>query len=158
MTSPITFIGLGAMGLPMAVNLATKQMRVTGYDRRADAMAHLEAAGGSSAASAAAAAKGASTLIVMVVNADQAESVLFADGALAALAPDAIVIVMATCAPGRIVEIAAKVEATGRRFIDAPVSGGVGGAESGSLTIMAASRRSAPTSITSARSPAKVLR
>jgi L-threonate 2-dehydrogenase len=137
MTTPIAFVGLGAMGLPMAVNLSNKQMRVTGYDRRAEAMAKLEAAGGSSAASAAAAAKGASALIVMVVNADQAETVLFTDGALAALAPDAIVIVMATCAPDRVIAMAAKVEATGRRFVDAPVSGGVVGAEGGSLTIMA---------------------
>jgi L-threonate 2-dehydrogenase len=138
MSSPIAFVGLGAMGLPMAINLARKQMRVVGYDRRADAMKALEAAGGSSATSAADAAKGASALVVMVVNADQAETVLFADGALAALAPDALVIVMATCAPDRIIGMAAKVEAAGRRFIDAPVSGGVVGAEGGTLTIMAA--------------------
>jgi L-threonate 2-dehydrogenase len=138
MITPIAFVGLGAMGLPMAINLAKKQMRVVGYDRRADAMSALEAAGGSSASSAAGAAKGAPALVLMVVNADQAEAVLFADGALAALAPDAIVVVMATCAPGRIIDMAAKVEATGRRFVDAPVSGGVVGAEGGTLTIMAA--------------------
>ena len=137
MTSPIAFVGLGAMGLPMAINLANKQMRVVGYDRRAEAMAKLEAAGGSSASSAAGAASGAAALVLMVVNADQAESVLFADGALSALAPDAIVIVMATCAPDRVIAMATKVEATGRRFVDAPVSGGVVGAEGGTLTIMA---------------------
>jgi L-threonate 2-dehydrogenase len=137
MNEPIAFVGLGAMGLPMAVNLARMQMRVVGYDKRAEAMAKLEAAGGFSAATAAAASKGASALVLMVVNADQAESVLFADGAVAALAPGALVIVMATCAPGRVIDMAAKIEATGRRFVDAPVSGGVVGAEGGTLTIMA---------------------
>ena len=134
----IAFVGLGAMGLPMARNLTQKQMRVVGFDMRAEAMNALEAAGGRKAASAAEATKGATVLIVMVVNADQAESVIFKSGALEALAPQATVIVMATCAPGRVIDIAAKVVATGRSFVDAPVSGGVVGAESGTLTIMAA--------------------
>jgi L-threonate 2-dehydrogenase len=141
MPNTIAFVGLGAMGLPMAVNLVKKQMRVVGFDMRAEAMRALEAAGGASAASAAAAAKGANTLVVMVVNADQAESVLFASGALDALAPKATVIVMATCAPGRIEAIAKRVTDTGRAFVDAPVSGGVVGAEGGTLTIMAAASK-----------------
>jgi 3-hydroxyisobutyrate dehydrogenase len=135
---PIAFIGLGAMGSVMAENLVKQQMRVVGYDRRPEAMAALEAVGGSSAPSAAAAATGAGMLVLMVVNADQAEQVLFADGALAALAQGAIVVVMATCAPGRVADMAKRVEATGRRFVDAPVSGGVVGAKGGTLTIMAA--------------------
>ncbi len=138
MAQIIAFVGLGAMGLPMAINLVRKQMRVIGFDMRAVAMAALEAAGGTSAVSAAAAAKGANTLVLMVVNADQAETVLFAAGALEALAKDATVIVMATCAPGRIEAIAKRVVDSGRAFVDAPVSGGVVGAEGGALTIMAA--------------------
>jgi L-threonate 2-dehydrogenase len=134
----IAFVGLGAMGLPMAENLVKQQLRVTGFDMRPDAIAKLVAAGGHGAPSAAAAAKDAEALIVMVVNADQAEAVLFAGGALAALAPDATVIVMATCAPSRIASIAERVAATGRHFVDAPVSGGVVGATGATLTIMAA--------------------
>lgn len=137
MSGTIAFVGLGVMGLPMAEKLVAKQMRVVGFDMRKDAMAKLEAAGGHSAASAAEAARGADTLVVMVVNADQAEQVLFASGALDALAPRGTVIVMATCAPGRVVEMAARVEKTGRAFIDAPVSGGVVGIKNGTLTIMA---------------------
>ena len=139
--STIAFVGLGAMGLPMAENLVTKRMRVVGFDMRRDAVAKLEAAGGGGASSAAEAARGADVLILMVVNADQAEDVLFANGALDALAGDATVIVMATCAPSRIAAMAARVENTGRAFVDAPVSGGVVGAATGTLTIMAAAKR-----------------
>jgi putative dehydrogenase len=140
MSSTIAFVGLGAMGLPMAINLVKNQMRVVGFDVRPEAVARLEAAGGTGAASAAEAARDAGLLIVMVVNADQAEDVLFEKGALDALAQGATVIVMATCAPGRIAEMAARVEKTGREFIDAPVSGGIAGAAAGTLTIMAAGK------------------
>jgi 3-hydroxyisobutyrate dehydrogenase len=138
MTTSIAFIGLGAMGLPMATNLVKKQMRVTGFDMRAEAMQSLEAVGGHGAKSAADAAKGADALVLMVVNADQAESVLFDAGALEPLAHDAVVVLMATCAPGRVEAIAKRVTATGRSFVDAPVSGGVVGAQGATLTIMAA--------------------
>ena len=134
----IAFIGLGAMGTPMARRLVEAQHHVTGYDMRADAIAKLVAAGGHGAASPAVAAKDADMLIVMVVSADQADSVLATPGILAALKPDATVIVTATCAPARIEAMAALVAKSGRHFVDAPVSGGVAGAESGTLTIMAA--------------------
>lgn len=134
----VAFVGLGAMGLPMAEQLVKQQMHVTGFDMRAEAVAKLVAVGGHGAASAADAARDAEALVVMVVNADQAEAVLFADGALAALAPNATVVVMATCAPARIAAIAGKVADSGRHFVDAPVSGGVAGATAGTLTIMAA--------------------
>jgi 3-hydroxyisobutyrate dehydrogenase len=135
---PIAFVGLGAMGLAMAANLVKHQKRVVGFDVKADAMKRFEAAGGRTAPSIAATAKGAGTLVVMTVNADQAEDVLFANGGLEALAPGATVIVMATCAPARITAMAERVAASGRHFIDAPVSGGVVGAEAGTLLIMAA--------------------
>ena len=138
MTSKIAFVGLGAMGRPMARRLIEAQNRVAGFDMNPQALAALAAMGGHPGASAADAASGADALVAMVVNADQAEDVLFAKGALDALAPGALVIVMATCAPARIAAMAAKVAATGRAFVDAPVSGGVVGAEAGTLTIMAA--------------------
>lgn len=134
----IAFVGLGAIGSAMARRLVEAQHRVVGFDMRREAMEALEKAGGHSAPSAAAAAKGADALVLMVVNADQAESVLFDGGALEALKPGAHVIVMATCAPARITAMAERVEKAGCRFIDAPVSGGVVGAEAGTLTIMAA--------------------
>lgn len=132
----IAFIGLGAMGLPMAKNLIAKQFRVRGYDTRATAIQALTTEGGTGVTTAAEAATNASTLILMVVNAAQASAVL--DTTLDVLAPDAIVILMATCAPAAAAALADRVTATGRRFVDAPVSGGIAGATGGTLTIMAA--------------------
>jgi 3-hydroxyisobutyrate dehydrogenase len=77
----------------------------------------------------------------MVVNAEQAESVLFGGGALAAMRAGGTVVLMATCAPGPVQAIARRVLETGRRFLDAPVSGGVGGAKGATLTVMAAGPR-----------------
>lgn len=135
MTS-IAFVGLGAMGAPMAENLVKRQFPVIGFDMRESARAALVAAGGHAADSAAASAQGAEVLVLMVVNAAQARSVLFDAGALAALAPAATVILMATCPPGEVEAIAEAVTQTGRHFVDAPVSGGVKGAQGGTLTIM----------------------
>ena len=132
----IAFIGLGAMGLPMARNLVAKGNAVRGFDLNQAALDALAQAGGAAAPSAAEAARGADALILMVVNAAQAEQVL--DAALDALAPNAIVILMATCAPAAAERLADRVLKTQRRFVDAPVSGGVAGATGGTLTIMAA--------------------
>lgn len=137
----IGFVGLGAMGLPMARNLVARGHRVRGFDMRAAAGEALAAAGGKATASAAEAARGADVLVLMVVNAAQAEAVLFEGGALDALAPAGIVTLMATCPPGAVDAIAARVLAAGRRFVDAPVSGGVVGAVGGTLTVMAAAPR-----------------
>ncbi len=136
MPTSIAFVGLGAMGAPMAENLVKRQFRVTGFDMRDSAREALVAAGGHAAESAAAAATGAEALVLMVVNAAQARAVLFEGGALEALAPGAVVILMATCPPGEVEAIAAQVTASGRRFVDAPVSGGVVGARAATLSIM----------------------
>ncbi len=145
----IGFIGLGAMGLPMAQNLVARGFSVRGFDLRPAARAALAQAGGSDAASAAQATRGADAAVLMVVDAAQAEQILFADGALAALAPGAMVILMATCPPAAVAAIAARVTEAGFGFVDAPVSGGVVGATAGSLTIMAA----APAAIFAAAKP-----
>ncbi len=136
--SRLAFVGLGAMGLPMAGHLVAAGFSVRGYDVRAESRAAVAALGGAPAETLAQAADGADALLLMVVNAAQAEDVLFAHGALDALAPDGIVVLMATCPPGAVEAIAARVRATGRRFVDAPVSGGVVGAKAAKLTIMAA--------------------
>lgn len=138
MSQSVAFVGLGAMGLAMATNLVERQFRVVGFDVRSEAGARFEAAGGRAAGSVADACRGADALVVMTVNADQAEDVLFTQGGCAALPEGASVIVMATCAPDRVAAMADRVTAAGRRFVDAPVSGGVIGAASATLTIMAA--------------------
>jgi L-threonate 2-dehydrogenase len=134
----IGFVGLGAMGAPMARNLLAKGFTVRGFDVRGDSVAALAAAGGQGCASAAAAARGADGLMLMVVDITQGEQVLFADGALDALPPEAVVILTATCPPGAVAALDIRVREKGRRFIDAPVSGGTAGAKAGTLTIMAA--------------------
>jgi 3-hydroxyisobutyrate dehydrogenase len=135
----IAFAGLGAMGLPMAKNLLGRGFQVSGIDLNTTALAALAEAGGEPAPSAAAAVADADALILMVVNAAQAEQILFAGGALAALPAGAVVCLMATCPAGVVAAIAERVRAAGRHFVDAPVSGGVAGAKAASLTIMAAS-------------------
>ena len=133
----VGFVGLGAMGLPMATALLARNFVVQGYDIRTQAREALAAAGGVATESAAAAASGADALVLMVVNAAQAEEALFADGALDAVPEHGTVILMSTCPPAAVVAIAARVSAAGRRFVDAPVSGGVAGARAARLTIMA---------------------
>jgi L-threonate 2-dehydrogenase len=134
----IGFVGLGAMGVPMAVNLLKAGYDVQGFDLSPKARDAFVGLGGKAFESVAAAVTGADAIIVMVVNAAQAEDVLFNQGGLEGLNPDACVIVCATCAPESIEKMAKRVHETQRQFIDAPVSGGVVGAQAGSLTIMAA--------------------
>ncbi len=134
--SVTAFVGLGAMGRPMARRLL-KAGAVRGFDLNPAALAELQAAGGAPCQTAASAAEGSDALLLMVVNADQAEQVLFADGAAQALGAGKLVVLMATCPPDRVKAIGARLTAMGIDFLDAPVSGGVVGAESGTLTIMA---------------------
>ena len=143
MTDPqtIAFVGLGSMGLPMAGNLVLAGHAVRGFDRRDAAMDALAARGGSRPADLAVACEGADLLVLMVVDADQARSVLFDAGAISALPNGARVCLMATCPPDAVARLAEDVAAQGRELIDCPVSGGVVGAQAGTLTIMAAAPR-----------------
>jgi len=137
----IAFVGLGAMGRPMARNLLKAGFTVRGCDVNPAGLAELVAAGGIATGSAAEAYRGADVIVLMVVNAAQAETALFADHALDAAPAGAVVCLMATCPPKQVQLMAERVTATGRRFVDCPVSGGVVGATAGSLTIMAAAPR-----------------
>lgn len=136
MTRSITFIGLGSMGSAMAKRLVEAGHHVIGYDVRAEAVARFAEIGGKAAASAAASARDADVLIVMTVDADQADAVL--SETIDATASNATTIVMSTCAPARVAAMSKRVGSTSRQFVDAPVSGGVAGATAGTLTIMAA--------------------
>ncbi|MDF1585878.1 L-threonate dehydrogenase [Marinimicrococcus flavescens] len=134
----IGFIGLGAMGLPMAVNLLKAGMSVRGFDVAPAAMEALAEAGGEAAADPADAAGEASLLIVMVATAQQVESVLFGEaGAVPALPRGATVVLNSTVPPSFARSLAARLEETGHLLLDAPVSGGQVGAQAGKLTIMA---------------------
>ncbi len=132
----IGFVGLGAMGVPMALNLLKAGHSVTGFDVRAGAADALVAAGGKAANSAAAAAQGAELLWLMVVSGEQADAVLFDAGAAAALPKNAIVALGCTQAPAHAAGTAQRLASMGLRTLDAPVSGGTKGAHAASLSIM----------------------
>jgi 3-hydroxyisobutyrate dehydrogenase len=133
----LAFIGLGAMGRPMARSLLKGGLAVRGFDLNPAALDELAKDGGTPCQTAASACDGADAAILMVVNADQAEQVLFADGAAAALGRGKLAILMATCPPDRVRAIGDRLAALGVSLLDAPVSGGVVGAETATLTIMA---------------------
>ena len=132
----IGFIGLGAMGVPMALNLLKAGHSVRGFDVRAGACDALVAAGGQAASTAADAAQGAELLWLMVVSGEQAESVLFDAGAAAALPAGAIVALGCTQAPAHAARTAQRLALMNLHTLDAPVSGGTKGAHAGALSIM----------------------
>ncbi len=132
----IGFIGLGAMGTPMAINLSSAGHEVCGYDLRPGPVAALMDAGGEAATSAAEAAQDAELLWLMVVTGEQAQTVLFDDGAAQALKRGAIVIASCTQAPAMARATADRLAAMGLTMLDAPVSGGAAGARAAALTIM----------------------
>jgi L-threonate 2-dehydrogenase len=138
----LAFVGLGAMGRPMARALLAKGNVVRGFDLNPASLSELAQNGGIPCQAAAIAADGADALLLMVVNAEQAEQVLFADGAAQALGPEKngmrkLVVLMATCPPDKVKILGEKLTAMGIDLLDAPVSGGVVGAEKATLTIMA---------------------
>ncbi len=136
-------IGLGSMGMGAALSLARAGLTVAGCDTRQEVWAELEQAGGQCVATPA--ELGAcDAVIVLVVNAVQAEAVLFGpEGCIDALAPEAVVLCCTTVAPVAARLLAERVVATGRLALDAPVSGGAGAARNGTMTVMAAGAEAA---------------
>lgn len=141
---PVGFIGLGAMGDGMSKNLLKAGYAVRGCDLDGARVARLVAAGGTAAASPAEAAADAELLFVVVFTAAEAEAVLFGeDGAVAALAPGATVVMHTTVSPETAAAIEARLAAAGHRYLDAPVTGGKAGADAGTLTVIAAGSEAA---------------
>jgi 3-hydroxyisobutyrate dehydrogenase len=133
----IGFIGLGNMGAPMAANLVKAGHRVTGFDLVSEAVERLAAKGGTAAASAAAAAAESEIVITMLPAGPQVRSVYFgADGLLARARKDALLIDCSTIDVETARAVAAAAAEAGFDMLDAPVSGGVGGAEAATLTFM----------------------
>lgn len=133
----IAFVGLGNMGTPMARRLLAAGHTVRGFDLSKEAKAKLAAAGGTSCGSPAEAVSGAGIVILMLPNSDIVESVISSADVRAALADNALVIDMSSSEPLRSQALEQQLKVNGTRFMDAPVSGGVGGAGNGTLTVMA---------------------
>ncbi len=133
----IGFIGLGNMGLPMAQNLIKAGHQVEGFDVHGAAIERLEAAGGAGAASAKAAASRADVVITMLPSGNEVREVyLGAAGVLESANAGALLIDSSTIDVDTARVVAAAADAKGLPMIDAPVSGGVGGAQAATLTFM----------------------
>ncbi|PVX84551.1 3-hydroxyisobutyrate dehydrogenase [Paraburkholderia unamae] len=133
----IGFIGLGHMGAPMALNLLKAGHAVSVFDLSASAMQALADAGAQKAASAKAAASGAECVITMLPAAAHVHSALTAeDGVFAGIAKGVTIIDSSTIDPASVKAFAKLAAAQGNAFVDAPVSGGTGGAAAGTLTFM----------------------
>jgi 3-hydroxyisobutyrate dehydrogenase-like beta-hydroxyacid dehydrogenase len=132
----IGFIGLGNMGGPMAANLLAAGHDVRGFDVAADRLEALRALGGSVAPTAAAAATDAEVVCVAVLDGAQLVAVTEGDdGVLAGVEPGTVVAVHSTVHPDSVRRLA-QASPAGVDVLDAPISGGVGGAREGSLAIM----------------------
>lgn len=131
-------IGLGDMGSGIAKNLMKNGIAVTGLDLDARRLEAFVAAGGAPAATPADVGAAADAVFVMVMNGDQAKSVILEDGLVSTMAKGGAVILSATIKPREAREIGAAMEGSGIALIDTPVSGGFPGAQGGTLTMMAA--------------------
>ena len=137
-------IGLGSMGFGMATSLLRAGFDVAGFDVNASACGRFQEQGGRIAATPAAAASGAGCVVAVVVNADQTEAVLFdSDGCADAMPEGSVFVSSATMAPERARTLAARLEATGRHYLDAPMSGGAVRAADGALTMLASGTKQA---------------
>ncbi|TXM68070.1 NAD-binding protein [Methylobacterium sp. WL12] len=137
-------IGLGSMGFGMAASLLRAGFTVAACDVNPEAVARFSAAGGRGVASPAEAAEGAGVVICVVVNATQTETVLFGeDGAAAAMPEGAVFVSSATMDPAVARRLAARLEASGRHYLDAPMSGGAARAADGALTFLASGTQAA---------------
>jgi 3-hydroxyisobutyrate dehydrogenase len=133
----VGFIGLGNMGMPMAQNLLKAGYEVTGFDLNADATQLLAANGGTSANSVADACKAAEVVITMLPAGEQVRDVyLGAGGVLASAAPGTLLIDSSTIDVQTARDVAQAAQDSGLAMVDAPVSGGVTGAEAATLTFM----------------------
>jgi 3-hydroxyisobutyrate dehydrogenase len=133
----IGFIGLGNMGLPMSKNLLKAGHTVQGFDVSRAQIEALVAAGGQASAGVKAATAGAEIVITMLPAGQHVREVyLGADGVLAAAAPSALLIDSSTIDVETARTVAKAAEGRGLAMLDAPVSGGVGGAQAGTLTFM----------------------
>ena len=133
----IGFIGLGNMGLPMAINLLKAGHHVTGFDLAQSQLDAFAQAGGKIAASANAAAKDVDVLITMLPASKHVEGLYLGDAGLLANAnPKTILIDCSTISPKVAQSVASAAKTKGFSMVDAPVSGGTAGAQAGTLTFM----------------------
>jgi len=133
----IAFLGLGLMGGPMARRLARAGYRITVWNRDPAKAKPLEADGAVVAASPAEAVRDADIVFTMLTDGNVVGAVLFDGGVADAMKKGAVLIDTSSIAPSIARDHSAKLAAIGIKHLDAPVSGGVVGADAGTLAIMA---------------------
>jgi 3-hydroxyisobutyrate dehydrogenase-like beta-hydroxyacid dehydrogenase len=132
-------IGLGDMGSGLAKNSIKAGFEVSGFDLSELRLAALIELGGTPRASAREVGENSDAVFVMVLNGNQAKSVIFGDdGLVKGMKAGGVIILSATIKPLEAREIGEKLDGTGLDMIDTPVSGGFDGAQQGTLAMMAA--------------------
>ena len=135
----IGVVGLGDMGSGLAKNLISNGFTVFGMDLKPDRQAAFADMGGTLVNGAAQLGQQVDAAFVMVMNGDQAKSVILGpDGLVENMDKGGAVILSATIKPHEAIEIGAAMQGSGIDLIDTPVSGGFPGAQGGTLTMMAA--------------------
>jgi 2-hydroxy-3-oxopropionate reductase len=137
MTINIGFIGPGIMGGPMALNLMKGGHKLWGHARRPEAMKKLVDAGATACTSAAEVAMHADVIFLIVSDTPDVESVIFGENGIAkGTRKGSVIVDMSTISPTATKVFAERLAKQGVEMLDAPVSGGEGGAISGTLSIM----------------------
>lgn len=136
MKKRVGFIGLGAMGKPMAINLVKKDFPLMVFDIRREPVEELERLGAESARSSRELASSSDVVITMVPSSPDVEAaILGKDGVIEGIREGSIVIDMSTIAPSTTRKVAEALSKKGARMIDAPVARGVKAAIEGTLSI-----------------------
>ncbi|MBS7699209.1 MULTISPECIES: NAD(P)-dependent oxidoreductase [unclassified Chelatococcus] len=135
--SVIGFIGIGTMGLPMALNVAKAGYELKVFDLSEKALAEAKAAGATPVASVAELARTSDVIITMLPDAPDVEKItLGQDGIESAAKPGTLYVDMSTIDPGTSRRVAERLAERGIRMIDSPVARGVENARAGTLALM----------------------
>ena len=133
----IGFVGLGMMGLPMAKNLVEAGYTVTVFDLDAGAIEEAQEFGASPASTGAEVAAQSDIIITMVPDSPHVEAAIAGNGGIIeGIRAESVVIEMSTILPETGKRMAELLAEKGADFVDAPVTGGVAGAEAGSMSIL----------------------
>jgi 3-hydroxyisobutyrate dehydrogenase-like beta-hydroxyacid dehydrogenase len=136
----VAFIGVGTMGRHMARHLVAAGHDVTVHDRSVAAMHVLVESGCAAADTAALATEGADVVMLSLPGPPEVvDAVLGADGVMEAASPPSLVVDLSTNGVDTVAELRARCGEHGVAFVDAPVTGGVMGAEAGTLSVMVGS-------------------
>ena len=144
MTERIGFIGMGLMGVPMGENLADAGYPLTVWNRTPGRAKTLLEAGATEASSPSDVASRSDILITMVSDSEDVAAVVAGpNGIIEGVESGAVVIDMSTISPKTSIALAEQLKAKGVQLLDAPVTGGVAGAQAGTLSILVGGEKSA---------------